>query len=242
MNDPAPVITVDGPVGAGKGTLSHRVAGHLGFHLLDSGAIYRVLALASLRHGLALEDTGALARLAVELDLRFERGTEEEGVRVLLDGHCVGDLIREEGCGQRASRLAAAAPVREAMLARQRAFRRPPGLVADGRDMGTVVFPDAALKLFLDASVQARARRRYKQLIAKGIGVSLARLLGEISERDKRDQERSAAPLRPAEDAIVIDTTPHGIDAVVELVLHTIEVRGLAAQTGAQAGSSVCNR
>ncbi len=227
MSGAVPVITVDGPVGAGKGALTHRLAERLGFHLLDSGAIYRVLALASLRRGLAPGDSPALALLARGLDLRFERGGREDAVRVLFEGEEVGARIRDERCGQRASRLAADPSVREAVLGRQRAFRRPPGLVADGRDMGTVVFPDALLKVYLTASVEERARRRHEQLVAKGLDVSLTHLLGEISQRDRRDEERPAAPLRPAEDAIVIDTTPHGIDAVLELVMRAVEVRGL---------------
>ena len=227
MSGAVPVITVDGPVGAGKGALTHRLAERLGFHLLDSGAIYRVLALASLRRGLAPGDSPALALLARGLDLRFERGGREDVVRVLFEGEEVGARIRDERCGQRASRLAADPSVREAVLGRQRAFRRPPGLVADGRDMGTVVFPDALLKVYLTASVEERARRRHEQLVAKGLDVSLTHLLGEISQRDRRDEERPAAPLRPAEDAIVIDTTPHGIDAVLELVMRAVEVRGL---------------
>ena len=232
MSGAAPVITVDGPVGAGKGALSRRVAEQLGFHLLDSGALYRALAFASLRHGLPPGDRGALARLARGLDLRFERGAGEEPLRVLFEGEEVGALIRSEDCGQRASRLSADPGVREVMLGRQRAFRRPPGLVADGRDMGTVVFPDAALKLYLTASAEERARRRHKQLVAKGFSVSLTHLLGEISQRDKRDRERSAAPLRPAEDAIVIDSTPHGIEAVVEVVMDAVEARNIGRGRG----------
>ena len=219
MRTGAPVIAVDGPVAVGKGALAHRLAGRLSFHLLDSGAIYRGLALASLRHGVVPEDSQALCHLAQELDLRFEPGGEEEPLRVFLEGEDVGLRIRGERCGQRASRLAADASLRKAVLGRQRAFRRPPGLVADGRDMGTVVFPDALLKVYLTASVEERARRRHKQLVAKGLDVSLPHLLGEIRQRDKRDQERSAAPLRPAEDAIIIDTTSHGIESVLERVM-----------------------
>ena len=232
MKGTVPVITVDGPVGAGKGTVSHRVAERLGFHLLDSGAIYRVLALASLRRGLAVGDREGLVGLARGLDVRFERSSGGEMLGVLFEGEEVGILIRDESCGQRASRLADDPALREVLLGRQRAFRRPPGLVADGRDMGTVVFPDASLKVYLTASVEERARRRHKQLVAKGFGVSLAHLLGEISQRDKRDQERPAAPLRPAEDAIVIDTTPHGAEAVVELVMNVVEARDLHRYRG----------
>ena len=232
MSAGVPVITVDGPVGAGKGAVSYRVAARLGFHLLDSGAIYRVLALASMRRGLGPGDSDSLAQLAGGLDLRFERRECEKTVRVIFEGEEVSALIRDEDCGQRASTLAADASIRGAVLARQRAFRRPPGLVADGRDMGTVVFPDAPLKVFLTASVEERVRRRHKQLVAKGFGVSLPHLLGEISQRDKRDQERPAAPLRPAEGAIVIDTTHHGIEPVVEWVMDVVESRDLRRYRG----------
>ena len=232
MSDAVPVIAVDGPVGVGKGTVSGQVARRLGFHLLDSGAIYRVLALASLRRGLSFGDRDEVVGLARGLDVRFERGPGGEGLGVLFEGEEVSTLIRDEGCGQRSSRLAADPAVREALLERQRAFRRPPGLVADGRDMGTVVFPDASLKVYLTASIEERARRRHKQLVAKGFGVSLAHLLGEISLRDKRDQERPVAPLRPAKDSIVIDTTPHGVESVVELVMNAVEARGLQGNRG----------
>ncbi len=232
MSGAVAVITVDGPVGAGKGAVSGRVAERLGFHLLDSGAIYRVLALASLRRGLSSADRDALLGLARGLDVRFERSPEGDPLRVRLEGEEVGALIRDEACGQRSSELAADPAVREALLARQRAFRRPPGLVADGRDMGTVVFPDAPLKVYLTAHIRERARRRHKQLVAKGFDVSLAHLMGEISLRDKRDQERPVAPLRPATDAIVIDTTPHGVEAVVELVMDAIEARSLLRNRG----------
>ena len=235
MNDDVPVIAVDGPGGAGKGAVCFRVAERLGFHLLDSGAIYRVLALASLRRGLEPADAHPLACLAAGLDLRFERGDCENATRVIFEGEEVGALIRDERCGQRASTLAADASVRLALLERQREYRRPPGLVADGRDMGTVVFPGAPLKVFLVASVAERARRRHKQLVAKGFDVSLAHLLGEIDQRDKRDRERPAAPLRPAGDAIVIDTTHYGIETVVKMVMDAIESRGLCRNRGAPA-------
>lgn len=232
-----PVIAVDGPVGAGKGEVSRRVAEHLGFHLLDSGAIYRAFALASLRRGIALDDSGALERLAAALAVHFERGSAGGAPRTLLDGEDVEHLIRGEECGQRASRIAANPAVRPLLLGLQRGFRRLPGLVADGRDMGSVVFPDASLKIHLTASTEERARRRHEQLMAKGAGASFVHLLGEIRKRDKRDRERSVAPLRPAGNAIVIDTTSHGIDAVVEKVLAAAGARGMAPPTGLRAGS-----
>ena len=242
MSSDVPVVTLDGPVGAGKGAVSDLVAERLGFHLLDSGALYRVLALISLRGGIAIGDTERLVKIARGLDVTFERRPGRGETPGVLDaGKAVDHLIRDESCGQRSSQLAADPAVREAMLERQRAFRQPPGLVADGRDMGTVVFPDACLKVYLTASIEERARRRHKQLVAKGFGVSLAHLLGEISQRDKRDQERPAAPLRPAKDAIVIDTTPHGIEAVVEIVMTALEARGLHRNPGAPEGSSIGN-
>lgn len=232
-----PVIAIDGPVGAGKGEVSRRVAEHLGFHLLDSGAIYRAFALASLQREIALDDTGALERLAAGLAVRFERGSAGGAPRTLLDGKDVEHLIRCEECGQRASRLAANPTLRPLLLGLQRGFRRLPGLVADGRDMGSVVFPDAALKIYLTASAEERARRRHDQLMANGSDVSFAHLLGEIRKRDKRDRERSLAPLRPAENAIVIDTTAHGIEAVAEKVLTAAGAQGIAPLTGMRAGS-----
>ena len=234
-----PVIAIDGPVGAGKGEISRRVAERLGFHLLDSGAIYRAFALASLRGGIALGDTGALQRLAATLVVRFECGSAGGAPRTLLDGKDVDHLIRGEECWQRASRLAANPAVRPLLLGLQRGFRRLPGLVADGRDMGSVVFPDAPLKVYLTASTEERARRRHEQLMAKGADVSFAHLLGEIRKRDRRDRERSLAPLRPAENAIVMDTTAHGIEAVVEKVLAAADARGIAPPTGMSAGSHV---
>lgn len=208
-----PVITVDGPSGTGKGTICLFLAHWLGWHLLDSGALYRVLACAALSRGMPLDDAGALVRLAEDLDVRFVQ--DPGGMRALLQGE--GDIssaIRTEECGSAASRIAAIPEVREALLARQRAFCRAPGLIADGRDMGTVVFPDAPLKLFLTASPQERAKRRYKQLKEQGISVNLARLSVEISERDARDVNRSLSPLIPAADAIVIDSTDLDAGAV----------------------------
>ncbi len=223
-----PVIAIDGPSGVGKGTLGRRVAAHLGFHLLDSGALYRLVALGAEARSVPLDDAEALARVAAELDVEFRLDAGEELAEPLLGGQPVGEALRSERCGEIASRIAGYAQVRTALLARQRAFRRPPGLVADGRDMGSVVFPDAELKIFLTASVEERAQRRYKQLIAKGIGASLAPLLGEIAARDKRDRERSVAPMKPASDAVVIDTTAIDIDEVFEQVMKIVSTRGIS--------------
>jgi len=223
-----PVIAVDGPGGVGKGTLSRRLAAHLGFHLLDSGALYRLVALAAEEQSVPLDDEEALANLAAQLDVEFHLVNHEDVARPVLHGRVVGEELRSERCGDNASRIAGYPRVRAALLARQRAFRRPPGLVADGRDMGSVVFPDAELKIFLTASLEERAQRRYKQLIAKGIGVNLAPLLGEISARDKRDRERSVAPMKSASDAVVIDTTALGIDEVFEHVMKIARERGVS--------------
>ena len=225
-----PVIAIDGPVGSGKGTVSHRVASELGFRLLDSGALYRVLASAARTRGVSLEDGGGLAHLAESLDIRFVPGdTTTHPVRTLLDDMDVTDAIRTEQCGNDASRVSSSARVRDALLARQHGFRRPPGLVADGRDMGTVVFPDAQVKVFLTATAQARAERRYKQLMAKGIDVSVTRLSGEMAKRDRRDRERAVAPLKPADDAVVVDTTGLNVDTVVARVLEIARLRMAAA-------------
>jgi cytidylate kinase len=224
----APVIAVDGPGGVGKGTLCRRLALELHFHLLDSGALYRLVALGAREQSLSLDDDAGLARLAGQLEVAFRLGGDDEVAVPVLHGRPVGEALRSERCGDDASRIAGYARVREALLARQRAFRRPPGLVADGRDMGSVVFPDAELKIFLTASVEERARRRYKQLIAKGIGVNLAPLLGEISARDKRDRERSVAPMKPASDAVVIDTTTLSVDDVFAQVMRIASERGIS--------------
>lgn len=213
-----PVITIDGPSGSGKGTISRAVAGHLGFHLLDSGALYRLVALAGRRTGIDLEDAKGLAELAGRLNLRFGSGPQG-AEQVLLDGEDVTAAIRSEEAGNDASRVAALAAVRVALLERQRNFARPPGLVADGRDMGTVVFPDATLKVYLAASPEERARRRYKQLMEKGLPANLAGLSHAISERDRRDLMRAVAPLKPSADAVVIDSTGLTIDQVVAQVL-----------------------
>jgi len=220
-----PVLTVDGPGGSGKGTVSRIVAAQRGWHFLDSGALYRLLALAADSRGVRLDDEAGLAALALVLDVRFVGGDAAREPAVVLDGRDVSDAIRTEVCGNNASRVATLPGVREALLARQRAFRRSPGLVADGRDMGTVVFPDAQAKVFLEASPEERARRRHKQLNDKGIDASLTRLVQEIAERDARDRARAVSPLRPAEDAAVIDTTALTIDAVVARVMEVLTRR-----------------
>jgi cytidylate kinase len=213
-----PIIAIDGPSGSGKGTIARRVATELGFHLLDSGALYRLVALAGARHGLAATDEPGHAEAARTLDAAF--GVDERGEeRVWLAGDDVTLGIRTEAAGGEASRVAAMPAVRAALLDRQRAFARPPGLVADGRDIGTVVFPDAPLKIFLTASAEERARRRHKQLKEKGLTVTIAGLSQEIRERDLRDSSRSVAPLRPAVDAILLDSTGLTIEQVVDQVL-----------------------
>jgi cytidylate kinase len=208
-----PVITIDGPAASGKGTIAMGVAAALGFHYLDSGALYRLVALQALEHAVDAGNAAALAGEAAALRPGFQAG------RILLDGRDVTELIRGEAVSAMASAVAVHPPVRQALLARQRALRQPPGLVADGRDMGTVVFPDAALKVFLTASVEERASRRYKQLIEKGISVTLEGLLRDIRERDARDATRAAAPLRAAADAVLLDTTDLSIAAATDAVL-----------------------
>lgn len=220
MSEQAPVITIDGPGGAGKGTLCQLLAEKMQWHLLDSGAIYRVLALAALHHNVALDDEAGLVPLAAYLDVRFP--VIDGHVRTILEGEDVSDAIRTEEMGNTASKVAAFPRVREALLRRQRAFRGAPGLIADGRDMGTVVFPDAQVKIFLDASAEERASRRLLQLQNKGLDVSFDRLLSEIQDRDHRDRNRAVAPLKAAEDALVIDSTHLSITQVLDKVLsHT---------------------
>ena len=215
-----PVITIDGPSGAGKGTVCQRLAEKLGWPLLDSGAIYRVLALAAVHHDVVLDNEDALVALASHLDVSFDAGVD--GVRIILEGEEVSAAIRTEQSGNAASKIAAYPRVREALLRRQRAFRTAPGLIADGRDMGTVVFPDAEAKIFLDASAEERANRRLKQLQEKGFDVNFDRLLIEIRERDERDRNRPVAPLRPADDALILDSTSMAIDAVVDAILQHV--------------------
>jgi cytidylate kinase len=218
-----PVIAVDGPAASGKGTIAQGVARALGFHYLDSGSLYRLVALKALEAGMPLDDGSRLAQAAAEMTTAFA------GERIDLDGVDVTAAIRSPALSAAASQVAVFPEVRRALLARQRAFRRPPGLVADGRDMGTVVFPDALLKVYVTASAEERARRRYKQLIEKGNPVTIAGLLREIRERDARDSARAAAPLRTATDAIVLDTTGMSIDASIAFVLERF--RALRAQS-----------
>jgi cytidylate kinase len=208
-----PVIAIDGPSASGKGTVAMLVAQRLGFHYLDSGALYRLVALAAQRAAIDSSDEAAAARLAATLEARFD------GDNIYLNHDLVTDAIRTEQVGEAASRVAALGSVRRALLVRQRAFRKLPGLVADGRDMGSVVFPDAALKIYLTADAEERARRRYKQLIGKGMGASIATLLQDIRARDVRDSERAIAPLQKNSDAVFLDTTGLTIEEAVEQVL-----------------------
>ncbi|MGN6804739.1 MAG: (d)CMP kinase [Trinickia sp.] len=208
-----PVIAIDGPTASGKGTVAALVAAKLGFHLLDSGALYRLAALASLRYQVSTDAAEALADLVDGLHITFREGCAQ------LDGIDVSNEIRAEEVGNRASAIAVHQPVRAALVARQRAFRREPGLVADGRDMGTVIFPDAGLKVFLTASVEARAARRYKQLIQKGFSANMDDLLRDLRERDARDTNRTVAPLAPAADAKLLDTSALTVDQAVEQVV-----------------------
>jgi cytidylate kinase len=208
-----PVITIDGPSASGKGTVAERVATALGFHFLDSGALYRLTALSALKHGVALDDEVRVAELAARLPASFHDGA------VWLDDENVHEAIRAEAVGEGASKVAALPAVRAALLDRQRAYRQAPGLVADGRDMGTVVFADAVAKIFLTASAEARAERRYKQLIEKGNSASLPALVADMQARDARDTARAVAPLKPAPDALFLDTTRMDVESAVQAVL-----------------------
>jgi cytidylate kinase len=215
MNE-VPVIAIDGPGGSGKGTIAMNIAVSLGWHLLDSGALYRLVAVAALDRGVASDDEAGLARVASQLNASFD--VSDDGVTTVLDGRCITDRLRAHETSAMASQVAAYPAVRSALTGRQRAFRQPPGLVADGRDMGTVIFPDAFLKIFLTASAEARAERRYKQLKEKGESVNLSRLFRDIEKRDERDSSRAVAPLRPAEDAHVIDSTEMSIKEVLRTI------------------------
>ena len=219
MKADVPVLAIDGPSGSGKGTASRAVAKSLGWHFLDSGAIYRSLAVAALRSGTSLDDVGAIVHLAEAMDLRF---TADDPPEVWLNGENIAAEIPTEACGNAASRIAAYGSVRKVLLDKQRSFRKAPGLVADGRDMGTVVFPDAHFKVFLTASAEVRAQRRYKQLKEKGIDVSLGGLTNEIEERDRRDRERAEAPLVMAEGAVLVDSSEMTIQEVVARCLAVV--------------------
>jgi cytidylate kinase len=214
----APIVTIDGPSGSGKGTISREVARRLGWRLLDSGALYRLVALAGQTAGLDSEDRAGHARIAADMQVDF--GASASGDELIhLDGADVSQALRSEAAGQGASRVAAWPEVRQALVLRQRGFATAPGLVADGRDMGTVIFPRAELKIYLTASAEERALRRYKQLKDKGFAASLAALSREIAERDQRDTTRAVSPLRPADDAVVLDSTGLGIEAVIARVM-----------------------
>ncbi|WP_416194569.1 (d)CMP kinase [Pseudomonas sp. CCI3.1] len=224
----APVITIDGPSGSGKGTVAGILAKRMGWNLLDSGALYRLLAFAAGNHGVALDNEALLEKLAAHLDVQFVGATDGKPARIILEGDEVTHAIRSEAVAAGASKVAALPAVRDALLQRQRAFQEFPGLVADGRDMGTVVFPDAPLKVFLTASAEERARRRYLQLKAKGDDVSLSGLLDEIRARDERDTQRAIAPLKPAADAIQLDSTELSIEQVLERIMSEIALRDIA--------------
>lgn len=222
--DEVPIITIDGPSGSGKGTIARLVATHLGWHLLDSGALYRLVAYAGSMVGVGPDDEPTHAQIARDLDASFGMGPDGQE-RIWLSGQEVSTAIRSEQAGAGASRVAVMPSVRAGLLDRQRAFARPPGLVADGRDMGTVIFPTAGLKIFLTASPEERASRRYKQLKDKGLDANLAALSLEIAERDRRDASRAVAPLKPADDAVIVDSTSMPIDTVVARVLELAAAR-----------------
>lgn len=232
-----PVVTIDGPSGSGKGTLCQMLARHLKWHLLDSGALYRLVGMAADQHGIDLDSEAEVAALAARLDVAFLAGELGEPARVVLEGRDVSRELRSERSGYLASRVAVLPQVRAALLGRQRDFATAPGLVADGRDMGTVVFPEAGLKIFLTASAEERAQRRAQQLKAKGESVNLATLLEEIQARDERDSQREHAPLKPAEDAELLDSTAIGIEEVFERVLALVSARfAVTSSSGGRVG------
>lgn len=218
-----PIITIDGPSGAGKGTIAQNVASALNFHILDSGSLYRLTALASLDDNIDLSDEDKIAEIALNLPVVFT--PTESGLQILLRDKDVSEAIRKEEIGMRASKVAAIPAVRDALLARQRGFSEAPGLVADGRDMGTTIFPDAPLKIFMTASAEERAERRFKQLKDKGISANIAALVNDLKLRDEQDANRAVSPLKPAADAIQIDTTEMGIDEVTQMVLDLVKQR-----------------
>jgi cytidylate kinase len=224
-----PIITVDGPSGAGKGTLCQMLAAKLNWALLDSGALYRVTALAAKHHGVVMDNEVGLAVIAAHLDVQFKVSAEQAGMQVMLEGENVTASLRTEETGAIASQVAAVHSVRGALLDRQRAFQQASGLIADGRDMGTVVFPHAELKVYLTASAEERGQRRYKQLKESGNNASLSRIIEEIKARDDRDMNRTLAPLKPADDAIVIDSTSMSIEAVFDQVQQAAKKAGLLA-------------
>jgi cytidylate kinase len=225
-NRQVPVITIDGPSGSGKGTICQLLARELGWELLDSGALYRLVGLAARHHGVELDNEEALVVLAAHLDVQFVARTDNS-VQIILEGEEVTDAIRTEVVGKDASIVAAIPAVRDALLERQRAFAEPPGLIADGRDMGTVVFPDAALKIYLDASAEERASRRFNQLITTGLGASLHAILADLHARDVREMTRAVAPLKPAADAVILDTTTMSIKEVLAAVMDDARHKGL---------------
>jgi cytidylate kinase len=227
MENHIPAITIDGPSGVGKGTIAHRVAKQLGWHLLDSGAIYRAIGWALLHYNVDINDESELKHLLKQVQITIEDPKLGQSPKIICDGHEITDAIRQEACGNIASQVSALPVVRQAVLQYQRDFRRLPGLVADGRDMGTVVFPDATVKFFFDANPLERARRRYQQLQDQGINVSLRDIQADLVARDQRDKERAISPTKPAVDAIIIDTTHLDIDEVFSLILQQIKQKGL---------------